>query len=186
MLDYHDHHLQLNVVTHIYTGCWLIRHLFELKFDCNPWEIENRMRLCSYIKYIFGYISKILFYVYLQEKHLSFHSITNAFTLAIRNTNKKQYMYVFEIDMSMKTEADKMITDERKWQWRMHFTVWGTFEILSARYILRFLMQYKMSAWKMTIFGCSLCCVLKWFKFYSDNFRFPYLYNEENIYDKFS
>ena len=104
MLDYHDHHLQLNVVTHIYTGCWLIRHLFELKFDCNPWEIENRMRLCSYIKYIFGYnISKctiqlsmcngstltILFYVYLQEKHLSFHSITDAFTLAIRNTNKK-------------------------------------------------------------------------------------------------
>ena len=26
----------------------------------------------------------------------------------------KKYMYVFEIDMSMKTEADKMITDERK------------------------------------------------------------------------
>ena len=110
MLDYHDHHLQLNVVTHIYTGCWLIRHLFELKFDCNPWEIENRMRLCSYIKYIFGYnISKctiqlsmcngstltILFYVYLQEKHLSFHSITDAFTLAIRNTNKKVHVCIW-------------------------------------------------------------------------------------------
>ena len=27
---------------------------------------------------------------------------------------KIQYMYIFEIYMSMKTEADKMITDERK------------------------------------------------------------------------